>query len=773
MRVNEPTEGLSGTASLTPPTSLETPALKREALWFFLISLALCLSIFWPSTIGRKMLVPLDIPPNLFSKYKFMDPQATGVPANHYVIDQVFGELPRNFIVYEAWHRGEMPWWDPYTDAGKPLAPESNVINVSDPWKVILYFTLPFELAYNWSRIIPFLVSGLGAFLLLRRFKFGFTVALWGGLLYQFFGGNAIMFSGPTIQACCAYLPFLWLMWDKAMVENRLKWFALSSLVAAVMFLSGNLQSHSFLFLFATAFVLGYGWGHPSKWRLLLGGTAICLILGLGMASPFILSQIELFRLSVRKISASLSPMDPLCGVLSLSTVFPWALGTFRTLDISKITAQYALGFWPFIGSSACLIALFGIGFRLKAGTWESFRKRTALALVLGYFVICSTPLVRIFYTRIAWLAVMGAIVLFAFGFERLRTLENPCRRWGWSIMALGLSIALVLNVAGFLIFPRYQSKLESYVLKKQDTNVSLDQATQLRKFQVANLPREITFLNIEPLLSFVSMLGLAVCLIRPPTRNRKFSMAAIMVLSTIPLLLFVHRYIPQQPTSLWQSLREGGPEQHRALDALTNGLRLREVSAGIHEWVFPGAFAQLYGVHSLQGHTSLSPTNASMVLLPDGQPDPMYHDVTYTSPERGLERGQLQVRTEGPPARFHWAAASDRKVAIRNETLDTITLDFGPGAAGELIRTDTYYPGWQVAPGTPGVTMVVEPPFSARLHIPEGPCQVKLMFEPRFWRLGIMIAAASLLLLILSLVWLWRANNASLAVQAESLAEA
>lgn len=733
----------------------------REAVCFLVLSLLLCLALFGPAMSGRKLLAPLDVAPNLFSKFKYMNPQAAGIPANHYVIDQVVGDLPRNWLVYQAWHRGEMPWWDPYTDGGKPLAAEANAINISDPWKVLFYFTLPFELAYNWARIFTFLVSGLGAFLLLRRFQFSFATAVWGALLFQFAGGNAIMFSGPTIQASCSYIPFLWLLWDKAMVEKRLQWFLISSLISALIFLSGNLQSHTYPFFFALAFVLGYGWRQPRSWPLLLGGISLSFALGFGLAAPFVLPEIELFFLSTRKLLSTVTPLGPLSGPLSLSAIFPWALGTFRTLDASKITGQYALGFWAFIGSAALLIAIFGATAKQGPGTCESFRKRTALVLVLGYFFICSTPLVRIFYTRTAWLAVLGLAVLFAIGWERLKTIEIPARKWGWTILALAIVIAASVNVAGGIIYPRFQAKVEAYVLKKQATNITLDEATELRKYQVANLPREVTFHNPETLLSFLSMLGVGLFLLRPPRSHRMEWLTGIVMLSTLPLLLFIHRYIPQQPVALWHSLRAGGPEQHRVAQALQpNALRLAEVAPGPHEHVFPGALAQLFAVHTLQGHTSLAPPNAGQVRLPNGQPDPAYYDVLCQSPVRELERGEILLRTNGPPARFHWDQPASRMVHIVGETLNTITLNIGPGPAAELIRTDTWYPGWHIAAGSPDVSLAPKPPFSAVLHIPAGPHQVQLAYQPRPWRVGIWIAAVALILLNLCLAWLFRRDR-------------
>jgi hypothetical protein len=733
---------------------MSRPEIRFGIAPFLVISLTLTLVLFWPAAIGRKLLAPLDIPANFFSKFKYVDPAANGVPANHYMIDLILGDVSRNLLVHQAWERGEVPWWDPFTDGGKPLPAEANSVNVSDPFKWPLFRLLPFELAYNWVRIVPFLISGLGAFCLLRYFGFAFAPALWGGLLYQFAGCNAVMFSGPTAQASAAYFPVLWILWDRGASQGRLLWFALAGMAAALVFLSGNLQSHSYPFLLGIAFVLGYGWRRWRRFTFLAGGVALALGLGLCLASPVLLSQIELFFLSARKVVPELDVKQFGTGTMALSSVFPWILGTFRTLDVSKIFGQYALGFWTFIGSAALLIAALGAWPRDESGGSRRDRKRTAIALVITYWVVCSTPLIRFFYTRTAWLAVLGLIVLFALGWETLAAREVARRKVGWAIVAFALVLGLGINLAGAVIYPRFQARIEKYVLDKDGSNNRLDEARALRRFQVGNLVNEVTFKNPETALSFLAILGLGLFLIRVPAA-RGACLHAILILSTLPLLVFVHRFIPMHPVSLWTRIREGGPEQRRVAQAAQAGhLRVRESAPGTHEFVFPGALSQLFGVHVLHGHTSLMLSNAGWIADRPGHADPALHDLEYRSPVRGLEQGELTARTNGPPARFHWKdAAQGREVSVADESLRTLTLTFGPGGAGDLIRTDSYYPGWHPRDSSTGATVSFEPPCFSRIHVPADLTRLELVYGPRTWRWGMALAASGGVLLAFLLV--------------------
>ena len=146
---------------------------------FLLCNLCLCLCVFRDALWGSSLLAPLDILPAVASKYHFVDPNSSGIPANQFIIDQVTYDLPVQTSIYRAYRHGEIPWWDPFILSGKPLLAEAH-INGTEPLRVLAYLTLPFELAYNWTRVLNYVFSGLGMFLLvwnalfLVQYRFGY-----------------------------------------------------------------------------------------------------------------------------------------------------------------------------------------------------------------------------------------------------------------------------------------------------------------------------------------------------------------------------------------------------------------------------------------------------------------------------------------------------------------------------------------------------------------------------------------------------------------------
>jgi hypothetical protein len=281
-------------------------------------------------------------------------------------------------------------------------------------------------------------------------------------------------------------------------------------------------------------------------------------------------------------------------------------------------------------------------------------------------------------------------------------------------------------------------------VLQKQRAHVTLDEATALRQFQVGNFSNEVTFKNRETLVAALSLVALGAYLLRPPAA-RRVGLHLLLVLSTLPLLWFTLRYIPMQSVALWENLRAGGPEQRRVVEAArAASLRLRETVAGPHEMVFPGALAQVFQVHSLQGYSSLQLQHAGWLTDAAGQKNAALHDFEYRSLARGNAQGDLVRRAEGPPARFHWAGSVQRSVEIVEETLNTITLAIGPGPAAELIRTDTYYPGWRVWSESGEISFTVEPPSFMRILVPPTVSKLRLAYEPRGLRISTGVAGGA-----------------------------
>jgi hypothetical protein len=734
---------------------LEYGKKKRQyagALLVFLVISACALAGLYRSALwGERLLAPLDVAPSLFPKYQWLDPSTAGVPKNHYIVDMFDFELPRQFAFYQALHAGEFAWWEPYSDGGHPLIAEAHN-NLTDPFRLLLYWLCPFVLAYNWVDILHSFFAGLSMFILLRHLGFSSFATIFGALSFQFASSHPLFVFPPCVEASFLYFPLLWVVWSSFLQKAKVAKICFGALLCAAVFVAGNQQSHAYLPLFGLCFCIGYSWRSWCTWRAALKVTFASGVLGALLASPVLIPQIEIFFQSKRDLTENYHFASLGSGVLSLSGIFPWILGTFRTVDLSKLTNQTALGFTIYIGTAGMLLACLGIFWRFR-DQWQSRPELRASALLvlchLGF--ICSTPLVKLLYTRSSDLAVIGLIVCSARGIDLLLARTDERTTWRFLKRAnAGLALIVVLiNVLSFVVYPRLQSRLEARFVRDQAEKSVISAPRALRVFQVNNWPNEVTFRNPETGLALLSALMLLVIFKLPRSR---LVQAAVLALNLAPLLLFANRFLPSSPVESWTLLLKGGPEQNRIRDLLApiDG-RLEERTPSMFECVFPGAAALYYRVHTFSSYA------AFFLKTPEECRHLPPSNLMYASTNLGAASGEFINSHLGEQLRFIWKGEPQRHIKIVTETFNSILVTFEPGPEGQIIRTDSYYPGW--AASNEAIKLVRG--GLQTYSVPAGVGQIEFHYRPRFFHQALVASGLTgLVLVCASLVSLKRGTS-------------
>ncbi|MBU2766115.1 YfhO family protein [Acidithiobacillus ferrivorans] len=130
-------------------------------------------------------------------------------------------------LAAEDWLHGIIPWWNPYSGIGLPLAGEMQ------PNAFFLPFVF-FLLLHNgvlWLKIAMQVFAGLATFALLRELKLGRLAALTGGALYALNGTFAWMPGPVAVINTIPFLPLLLYGIERARKErNRdgIIWIALA-----------------------------------------------------------------------------------------------------------------------------------------------------------------------------------------------------------------------------------------------------------------------------------------------------------------------------------------------------------------------------------------------------------------------------------------------------------------------------------------------------------------------------------------------------------------
>ncbi len=149
---------------------------------------------------------------------------------------------------------------------------------------------------------------------------------------------------------------------------------------------------------------------------------------------------------------------------------------------------------------------------------------------------------------------------------------------------------------------------------------------------------------------------------------------------------------------------------------------------------VFPFAMSQLYEVRTVEGYASLRPYSLSVLSTNEQlRFKPQLADWIYKSDDRDSSSGGLTTNATPGLARFQWIDSPPRQFKVDQLGLNAVRISFGPGPAGLLLWTDSFYPGWQAwVDGTKAKLIRAEPCFS-KIEVPASAKVLTLKYRPRF----------------------------------------
>ena len=173
-----------------------------------------------------------------FSKILFF-PQQYHIPYDlhdyHYSLaHQIYSELKR----------GNLPFWDPYTYSGMPLAgniqaqlfywPTLLLLKLSD-W---IYGSFPYRML-EYQVISHYLLAASGTFLLARSFNLTLSSAVLTGIIYTFGGFLASMTQHLGLINGAAWIPWIFFLVKRYFDTKRLACVAASGVALAMVILAG------------------------------------------------------------------------------------------------------------------------------------------------------------------------------------------------------------------------------------------------------------------------------------------------------------------------------------------------------------------------------------------------------------------------------------------------------------------------------------------------------------------------------------------------------
>ncbi len=245
---------------------------KKNILPFFLLALLVHL----PALTGAYRFDPIYLVSGLTDGTWQTNGALRGYPwldANAGVTTQALGALAA-----QDWLHGVLPWWNPYSGIGMPLAAEGQTPAFFLPF--VLLLAMPHGLLA--LRMLLMALAGCFAFALLRRLRVGVAPALAGAALFELNGTFGWFAHGPIMPI--AFLPLTLLGLEKAR-DGKYPWAVAAGV--AWSFLAGFPETAVLNMLLASAWGAlrlvqapgrgGYAWrcGTAATAGLLLASPAI------------------------------------------------------------------------------------------------------------------------------------------------------------------------------------------------------------------------------------------------------------------------------------------------------------------------------------------------------------------------------------------------------------------------------------------------------------------------------------------------------------------
>lgn len=681
----------------------------KESLIFLFASLLVISFVVGDAVIGRSILAPVDIAPALWAKFGHIDPSSSGIPTNHHIVDQLNYDLPIQLSIHRSYQSGSIPWWDPYTLCGRPLLADAHA-NASDPIRVLLYLVVPnFVIAYNWTLILHHIVLGMGMFVLLRTLGSSLIISLPLALAFQFGGVFLIYFGHPWVTATFSWYPWLWIIWHSAWDKWARSKILVSALLCAVIIYSGNLQSHSYLPIFALCFAGGYSGKSMDRWKKAIRLVGVSGIAGGLLAAPVLGPELEVFLLYGGGRGNVITGGEPWHILLTFGAIWPWGLGTFRTVGFADRS------FLLFAGVMVPILAVIGAKKpETETDLLASARRAACWSIIVSFAILC-TPMFRFLYLRMAGIPLLGLVVLAALGGARLSTLPvNFALRLSRGIVAFALVCAVGAAILAYGVYPKVESKLREKMTNHAHTDVYLGRSLRLRNHQVDCFPSEIGFANPAIALGFTALIVGAI------TIRRRTNPSLLCLVNAIGPIFFASGHIPHPPTEQWERLLAGSDAQREIVSRigekrLQQGKPFERQSARL----FPMQTAHLFKIHVFDGYTALGPDfyALSSTIIP-----------SFASDLSVAESGEIEVTNTVGNSRIHWRDMPLEPVEIVDRGLNTAYVSFTRRTGGELLWTDTFYPGWRVTTNDgrtcnlkkKGVFSVIEVPSGANSVIAE-----------------------------------------------------
>lgn len=273
-----------------------------------LILITLAVGIFFtPLFLHNKLPIPSDSLVGLYHPFRdfYAKEYPRGMPFKNFLItDPVRQQYVWRYLGISMQKKAILPLWNPYNGIGMPLMANQQSALLY-PLN-ILFFVLPFPIAWSMQIFLTPLLGGFFFYLYGRKLKLSFFGSVFGSITFAFSGFMIVWLEWNTVAQSFLWLPFI--LWGIEALflcnENKKKllYTLLISLGLMSSFFAGHLQTFFYVGLISLVYCLAKitMQSHGKKISVLM--VTLCVILFLVIVSIQLIPTMQLIFLSARSI---------------------------------------------------------------------------------------------------------------------------------------------------------------------------------------------------------------------------------------------------------------------------------------------------------------------------------------------------------------------------------------------------------------------------------------------------------------------------------------
>jgi hypothetical protein len=427
--------------------------------WQILFIIGISIVFFWQFITRGLLPIPSDTIVGLYHPFRdfYSKEYPRGVPFKNFLIsDPVRQIIPWKTLSLESLSKFELPLWNPYEMAGKPLLGNFQSSPLY-PLNLIL-FIKPFQISWSIFIMAQLILAGLFMFFYLRNLALDPKASIVGAIAFSFSGFSIAWLQWGNIVHTALWLPLILLSIDKVFENSKLKtqnsklqlkskklliWLVIFLFSLVSSFFAGHLQIFFYLSILSIAYFVFRWFEYGKKLQMLILFTIYYLLFTIATAVKWI-PTLQFVSLSARSLDQNYLDIE--------GWFIPWQhLVQFIIPDFfgNPSTLNY-WGTWNYgeLVGYIGIVSIFFVVLSLVSGVNRTklfFLGAITAALLLG----TENPISKIPYelniplisssqpTRIIFLIVFGLSVLAAFGLDRFLKQNRIAKEISISFLAI------------------------------------------------------------------------------------------------------------------------------------------------------------------------------------------------------------------------------------------------------------------------------------------------------------------------------------------------